>query len=531
MQLLRRDDRSERVKTQLDGSEVELRIPTPQPADLKRFVELTDTLSQLSHPSLRMVIGAHRLEDGRVGALLTVINWRSLAQVEPLSTDQLVALGIDVADGLATLHAANLVAGPFTANDIFPGQPTVLDVSLAGTANAQATGDVRTLCELLITAHAGRPDAFEFIPLLRRAIDETWTAPSLLRGLEALRLRLHPRTASGNHAIVEVMEPDLSGRSLSHYRLDHVIGEGAMARIYFARDVRTQKPVAVKVLKQEHVTDAEVVHRFLQEIRAIEAIAHPHVIRISDSGDAALPGGRRCVYCVMEVLEGQTLADAINAGPLSVSRSVNIAAQVADALQAAHDIGVVHRDIKPENIFLTKNDFVKVLDFGMAKLVKPIGDLKNVRTKVGVVLGTPEYMAPEQALGTGHSSAVDVFAVGVVLYELLTGSQPFKGDNFGQLVLALTQQEPAPLNAVSPAGDALPPKLPAIVMKCLQKNPEDRFSSARTLAQALRHLDPSADISEHELEAAVKPSRTPLFIVLGVGAVLLMAIALLLLKN
>ncbi|PZR06623.1 MAG: hypothetical protein DI536_30155 [Archangium gephyra] len=517
MQLLRRDDRSERVKTLLDGSEVELRIPTPQPADAARFVSLTDTLSQLSHPSLRMVIGAHRLGDGRAGAMLTLINWRSLAQIDPLSTDQLVALGIDLADGLAALHAAGLTAGSFTAHDVYPGQPAVLDVSLAGLSTTDAAHDVRLLCELLATAHAGRPDAFELLPLLRRAIDETWTAPSLLRGLEALRLRLHPRTASGNHAIVEVMEPDLSGRSLSHYRLEHVLGEGAMARIYFARDVRTQKAVAVKVLKQEHVTDAEVVHRFLQEIRAIEAIAHPHVIRISDSGESTLPGGRRCVYCVMEVLQGQTLADAINAGPLDVTRSVNIAAQVAEALQAAHDIGVVHRDIKPENIFLTANDFVKVLDFGMAKLVKPIGDLKNVRTRAGVVLGTPEYMAPEQALGTGHSAAVDVFAVGVVLYELLAGQQPFKGDNFGQLVLALTQSEPAPLNAISPAGDPLPAWLPPIVMRCLQKQPEDRFPSARALAQALRRHSAPVEISERDLEAAVKPSRTPRFIALGLG--------------
>ncbi len=522
MQLLQRDECSERFRTQVDGAEVELRVPTAPPPDVRRFVSATDTLSQLSHPSLRMVIGSHRLADGRWGVVLSSVNWRSLAVVDALSTDQLVALGIDLADGLGTLHAAGLVVGRFTPHDVFPGQPSVLDVSLSGVApvGTSARDDVRTLCELLMTAHAGRPDTFGFLPLLRHAIDETWTAGALLRALEALRQRVHPRTASGNHAVVEVLEPELSGRALSHYRLEHVLGEGAMARVYFARDVRTQTPVAVKVLKQEHVGDAEVVHRFLQEIRAVTAIRHPNVIQLSDSGDTPLPGGRRCVYCVMEVLEGQSLADAINAGPFTAARAVHVVEQLALALQAAHDVGVVHRDIKPENIFLT-GDSVKVLDFGMAKLVKPIGDFKNMSTRAGVVLGTPEYMAPEQALGTGHSAAVDVYAAGVVLYELLTGHQPFVGDSFGQLVLALTQTEPAPLNAVSPAGDALPPRLPAIVMRCLQKKPEARFPSARALAEALRRLGPEPEVSEAELAAAVAPSKTPRYVAVVVGVVLL----------
>ncbi len=520
-ELLSSDPRSERRRGKVDGGEVELRVVKEGLAvDVTTFLARIDALGQLSHPSLRMVHAGVVLDDGRPAAVMSLVTWTALHRSARQPVEALVSLGIEVSDALATLHEAGLVLGQVSPADLFPGSPAVLDASLAGLAGPTATaqGDVRYLAQVLLAAGSGSKDSSPFENTLQKAIAEKASASALSKNLEALRVRAQARTVSGTHKVVEVvevMEPALEGLTLSSWKMEKVLGEGAMARVYLATDIRTGGKAAVKVLKQEHLLEPEFIHRFVQEVQAVNAIENQHIVGVSHFGDEPLPDGRRCVYCVMEVLEGHALAEAINLGPFTVKRTVNLGQQVARALHAAHQVGVVHRDIKPENIFVTskdgKPDFIKVLDFGVAKLLKPIGDLKLVGTKAGVVVGTPEYMAPEQAMGAPADARVDVYATGLVIYELLSGTQPFVADTFGKLVLEITQKPVPPLPARTPAGDRIPSGLAYVVLHCLEKDPDNRYPTAAALADALAPFNGDlVAVDEAALAAAVRPSRVPL---------------------
>ncbi len=531
-ELLSGDPRSERRRGKVDGAEVELRVVKDGLAVNTAFLDGLEALAQLNHPSLRMIRGGVVLDDGRQAAVLSLVPWTTLHRSARQPVASLVSLGVEVADALATLHAAGLFLGQVSPADLFPGSPAVLDASLVGLAppEASAEGDVRCLAQVLLVAGSGSKDASPFETALQRAIADRVSAATLSQTLQALRARAQARTVSGNHAVVEVevMEPQLEGQTLAAWKIEKVLGEGAMAKVYLATDTRTGEKAALKVLKQEHLLEPEFVHRFVQEVQAVNAIENQHIVGVTHFGDEPLRDGRRCVYCVMEVLEGFALAEAINQGPFAIKRTVNLAQQVARALHAAHEIGVVHRDVKPENIFLiTRNgepDFVKVLDFGVAKLLKPIGDLKLVGTKAGVVIGTPEYMAPEQAMGGLADARVDVYAVGLVIYELLAGRQPFIADNFGKLVIEITQSPPPPLPNVTPGGERIPAGLGAVVMRCLEKDPAERFPSAAALADALQPFTGAVvELDEAALAAAVRPSRAPL--IAAVVMVLLLAAA------
>ncbi|MDP2269152.1 MAG: serine/threonine-protein kinase [Archangium sp.] len=535
-ELLSGDPRSERRRGKVDGVEVELRVVKDGlVVDKARFLDGLEALAQLSHPSLRMIRGGVVLDDGRPAAVLSLVPWTTLHRSARQPVESLVSLGVEVADALATLHAAGLSLGQVSPADLFPGSPAVLDASLVGLAprDASAESDVRSLAQVLLAAGSGSKDASPFETALQRSIADRVSAATLSQTLESLRARAQARTVSGNHLVVEVevMEPQLEGQTLSAWKIEKVLGEGAMAKVYLATDTRTGEKAALKVLKQEHLLEPEFVHRFVQEVQAVNAIENQHIVGVTHFGDEPLPDGRRCVYCVMEVLEGFALAEAINHGPFAIRRTVNLGQQVARALHAAHEVGVVHRDVKPENIFLITRhgepDFVKVLDFGVAKLLRPIGDLKLVGTKAGVVVGTPEYMAPEQAMGGLADARVDVYAVGLVIYELLTGRQPFIADNFGKLVIEITQSPPPPLPNVTPGGERIPSGLGAVVMRCLEKDPADRFPSAAALADALQPFTgapaPVVEIDEAALAAAVRPSRLPL--IAAVVVVLLLAAA------
>lgn len=537
-ELLSGDPRSERRRGKVDGVEVELRVVKEGVAvDVPTFLSRLEALGQLSHPSLRMVRGGVVLDDGRPAAVLSLVPWTTLHRSARQPVEALVSLGHEVADALATLHEAGMALGQVSPADVFPGSPAVLDASLVGLAPPTATpeGDTRYLAHVLLAAGSGSKDASPFESALQRAIADKATAAALSKTLEGLKVRAQARTVSGKHPVVqvEVMEPQLEGHTLASWKIEKVLGEGAMAKVYLATDTRSGQKAAVKVLKQEHLLEPEFVHRFTQEVSAVNAIANQHIVQVTHFGDEPLPDGRRCVYCVMEVLEGIALAEAINVGPFTLERLASLGQQLASALHAAHEVGVVHRDVKPENIFLITRegvpDFVKVLDFGVAKLLKPIGDLKLVGTKAGIVVGTPEYMAPEQAMGQPPDARVDVYAVGLVLYELLAGTQPFIADNFGQLVLQITQTPPPPLPPLSVSGEKIPPRLAAVVMRCLEKKPEARFPSAAALADALApftgHAPAPAPIDEAALAAAVRPSRAPLIAAVVVVLALAVAVA------
>jgi len=293
---------------------------------------------------------------------------------------------------------------------------------------------------------------------------------------------------SSGRAVVESMDYDLSGTELGPWVLEKVLGEGAMGKVYLARHHRIGRIAAVKVLKAEHAQNPDLVHRFIAEATAVNAIRDEHIVEVFDFGEQLQPDGSALAYCVMELLEGTPLSEVMGQH-FTIARTARIGLQLARALASAHRIGVVHRDVKPENMFLHRRgddaEFLKVLDFGIAKLLKPIGDIPQSGTAAGIVIGTPEYMAPEQALGSPTDRRADLYAVGLVLYELVAGVQPFRADTFGKLVVEITSKPPPPLPDRNALGEPVHPTLKAIINRCLEKEPERRFQSAEALAEAL----------------------------------------------
>src|SRR4030095_16578510 len=270
--------------------------------------------------------------------------------------------------------------------------------------------------------------------------------------------------------------------------LERVLGEGAMGRVFLARHVSLGRPAAVKVLGAEHTKNTHLIQRFFHEARAVNQINHAHIVEILDFVEETSVSGLPRVYCVMEMLEGQSLTELLSKEQPGVARAVGIIRQVCDALQAAHDVGVIHRDVKPDNLFVLERDgrdFVKVLDFGVAKLVAPLGDVPMTTTVEGTIVGTPAYMAPEQATGGNADARTDLYSVGIVLYELLAGHPPFQAPAFGQLVAQVLSSPPPPLPSLTRSGERIPQALWTVVKRCLAKNPEDRYPSLRELGRAL----------------------------------------------
>jgi serine/threonine-protein kinase len=269
------------------------------------------------------------------------------------------------------------------------------------------------------------------------------------------------------------------------FRVEEVIGVGGMGTVYLAQHELLKRPVALKVIRADLANSKELNPRFRREARAASRVDHPHVTYILDFGETEQ--GR--AYMAMEYVEGPTLAHALfREGPFSVERAAAILEQIAQALAAAHACNVIHRDLKPRNVVLTEHagqaDFVKVLDFGLAKIV----DLKStsVITPLGHTFGTPEYISPEQAVDQPVDHRADIYSLGVVAYEVLTGQVPFIG-NTTQVVTAHVNRIPLPLSSASARGD-IPTVLDRIVARCLEKRPDDRFQSAAELAEALARI-------------------------------------------
>jgi serine/threonine protein kinase len=293
---------------------------------------------------------------------------------------------------------------------------------------------------------------------------------------------------------------DLIGRTLGHYRIVDKIGEGGMGEVYRAHDERLDRDVAIKVLPESVAADPDRLRRFEREAKAVAALSHPNILEIFDfdtEGDVT--------YAVTELLEGDTLRKRLGEGALPWRRAVEISASIAHGLAAAHAEGIVHRDLKPENVFLTADNRVKVLDFGLAKVEEgPIEELDTVTspspgTVAGTVLGTIGYMAPEQVRGESADSRSDIFALGCVLYEMVTDRAPFRRDTTVETMAAILSEEPSDLRPV--IGD-LPPSMDSIIRRCLEKQPDARFQTGQDLAFALRSTlkDDSGPITHATLE-------------------------------
>jgi serine/threonine protein kinase len=316
----------------------------------------------------------------------------------------------------------------------------------------------------------------------------------------------------------------------NRYKVEGIVGEGGMGVVYQCRHKIIDKRVALKILRADLARDAEVTERFLMEAKAASAIPDEHIISISDFGQ--LPDG--AAYFVMEFLEGTPLAQLAGGGrPMALERILPIARQLAEGLGAAHLRGIVHRDLKPDNVFLIQRgkevDFVKILDFGIAKVSSTGG---GRLTQVGSVFGTPHYMSPEQAAGTPLDQRGDIYSLGVMLYELATGRVPFDAENFVGILSQHLYQEPlAPRKA---APDAyIPEEFEAIILKCMAKKPEHRYQAMLHLRDDLWQLerrltaqrapdsalsaliDPSASVEGTALSteltlASLRPRRWPL---------------------
>jgi serine/threonine protein kinase len=281
------------------------------------------------------------------------------------------------------------------------------------------------------------------------------------------------------------------GKTVGHYRITAKLGAGGMGEVFLAEDTRLKRKAAIKFLPAEMAAQLERRQRFLNEARAASALNHPHVCVVFDVGETVdgLP------FIAMEFVEGRTLDAVLKDGPLEMAKIAEIAVQVADALDAAHNRRIVHRDIKPSNISLNERGQVKVLDFGLAKRMPTATGSQDVTqdfqpTQEGQVVGSPSYMSPEQALGKELDHRSDIFSLGIVLYVLATGRKPFTGSSFGEIVNHIVHAQPP---AIARLNYNVPPELERIILKCLQKQPDRRYQSARELMIDLKNLGRELD--------------------------------------
>jgi serine/threonine protein kinase/Tol biopolymer transport system component len=276
-----------------------------------------------------------------------------------------------------------------------------------------------------------------------------------------------------------------AGSRLGPYEILSPIGAGGMGEVYRARDPRLGRDVAIKVLPASFSRDADRLKRFEQEARAAGVLNHPNITGVYDIGTAS----DGAPYVVQELLEGETLRSELAAGRFSPRRAIECAVQIAQGLAAAHEKGIVHRDLKPENLFVTREGRLKILDFGLAKLTQAEGSpsATNVptATEPGVVMGTLGYMSPEQIKAKPADARSDIFAFGAILYEMLSGNRPFRGDSAGETMAAILKEDPPELSVTN---QNITPGLERIVRHCLEKNPERRFQSASDIAFDLEAL-------------------------------------------
>src|SRR6266567_1665984 len=360
---------------------------------------------------------------------------------------------------------------------------------------------------------------------------------SACRGDEVLRYKVEALLASRQRIgsfietpavgiatrIIENGQADLLvGQTFGHYKISKRIGSGGMGEVYLATDVTAGRQAALKLLPMRFTGDAERLKRFQQEARAVVALNHPNILTVYEIGE-----DHSTHYIASELIEGETLRQRLMRGRMELSEAIDVAIQVASALAAAHQAGIVHRDIKPENIMLRPDGYVKVLDFGIAKLAEqqvPLTTprdeaLSLVETNLGSILGTVRYMSPEQACGAHVDKTTDIWSLGVVLYEMVTGHAPFTGDTPKEVMSAILEKEPPPLMSYV----AHPPaELQQIISKTLRKDREERYQSAHELLEALKGFRHKLEFKA-ELKRSTAAPKLAAFILLAaivVGAFL-----------
>src|SRR5262245_42616799 len=300
--------------------------------------------------------------------------------------------------------------------------------------------------------------------------------------------------------------PLLKGTKLGTYQITGPLGAGGMGEVYRARDTRLGREVAVKVLPEAVASSPDRLARFEREARAVAGLNHPNIVTLHSVEEEE---GVR--FLTMELVDGQSLDHVVASGGLPLARVLELAIPLANALVAAHERGVVHRDLKPGNVMVTHDGWVKVLDFGLAKVAAEegsdpgatIGATAGPISGVGQVLGTVPYMAPEQIRGETVDARSDLFALGIILYELATGRRPFTGDTPADISSAILRDAATPLLSVR---SDLPRDLNRIVVRCLEKNPRDRFQTARDVYNELKYLEREGSAASSSMSGGYAPS-------------------------
>jgi hypothetical protein len=317
--------------------------------------------------------------------------------------------------------------------------------------------------------------------------------------------------------------PLTAGAKLDGYEVLGLLGSGGMGEVYRARDSVLKREVAIKVLPSFVSQDPDRLRRFEQEAQAAAALNHPNILAVHRFGTF---GG--APYLVSELLEGETLRQQMERGPLPIRKAIDYGVQIAHGLAAAHDKGIVHRDVKPENLFVTKDGRIKILDFGLAKLMQsqpdPDGSAPTQAhgTDPGVVMGTAGHMSPEQVRGKAVDHRTDIFAFGAILYEMLTGTRAFHRSTSAETMTAILNDDPP---AISQLVQTTPPGLQRVVNRCLEKNPEQRFHSASDLAFALEALSESGSVPAVAANGAPGQRRRSKVLIWSGGVVAVLALA------
>ncbi|CAN5559491.1 hypothetical protein BH18ACI1_BH18ACI1_15070 [soil metagenome] len=340
-------------------------------------------------------------------------------------------------------------------------------------------------------------------------------------GDEAVRREVESLLANSEEAAVFLEQPAVGevaeaiagnnkklrvSQSLSHYKILKLLGEGGMGEVYLAEDNRLERKVALKILPATFAQDTERMRRFVQEAKAASALNHPNILTIYETGETDNTN-----YIASEYVEGETLSERMKREPLNLKAALDIAVQIASALQAAHGAGIVHRDIKPDNVMIRSDGFVKLLDFGIAKLIEKKTELIDAEaateikasTTPGMIIGTANYMSPEQALGKQIDARTDIFSFGVMLYQMLAGKLPFEGANVMETIGLILHKEPVPLSGHKPD---IPHEIERIVGKALRKDCEERYQTAKDLLIDLKDVKQDLEF-QNKLERTASPNR------------------------